>query len=170
MEKLTDLPYVVGTLLHAFMLGLTVVVMAVPEGLPLMVAVVLSSNIRRMMRDHVLVRKPVGIEAAGSMNILFTDKTGTLTEGVLSVGRICTGDGKCFPDVAAFSAGGGDCFTSYRESCMLNTAAQPGKNAAGNICALGGRKSMVERCPGSVAPAYPIPDGQQWCAYPLRRE
>ena len=53
----------------------------VPEGLPLMVAVVLSSNIRRMMRDHVLVRKPVGIEAAGSMNILFTDKTGTLTEG-----------------------------------------------------------------------------------------
>lgn len=138
MEKLTDLPYVVGTLLHAFMLGLTVVVMAVPEGLPLMVAVVLSSNIRRMMRDHVLVRKPVGIEAAGSMNILFTDKTGTLTEGVLSVGKICTGDGKCFPDVAAFSAGGGACFTSYRESCMLNTAAQPGKNAAGNICALGG--------------------------------
>ncbi len=79
--KLSDVGFVFRELLSAFMLGLTVVVMAVPEGLPMMIAVVLSSNIRRMVRDNVLVRKPVGIEAAGSMNILFTDKTGTLTEG-----------------------------------------------------------------------------------------
>ena len=60
-----------------------------------MIAVVLSSNIRRMIRDNVLVRKPVGIEAAGSMNILFTDKTGTLTEGRMSVGRILTAQADC---------------------------------------------------------------------------
>ena len=77
-------------LLHALMLGLTVVVVAVPEGLPMMIAVVLSANIKRMARDGVLVRKPVGVEAAGSMNILFTDKTGTLTEGKLTLGAFLT--------------------------------------------------------------------------------
>ncbi|MBO5281088.1 MAG: calcium-translocating P-type ATPase, PMCA-type [Clostridia bacterium] len=91
--KLSDGGFVFRELLSAFMLGLTVVVMAVPEGLPMMIAVVLSSNIRRMVRDNVLVRKPVGIEAAGSMNILFTDKTGTLTEGKPAFERYlsCTG-------------------------------------------------------------------------------
>ena len=72
-------------LFHAFTLGLTVIVVAVPEGLPMMIAVVLSANIRRMIKDNVLVRKPVGIEAAGSMNILFTDKTGTLTQNRMKV-------------------------------------------------------------------------------------
>ena len=85
--------FVLGELLHAFTLGLTVVVMAVPEGLPMMIAVVLSSNIKRMVRDQVLVRKPVGIESAGSMNILFTDKTGTLTEGKMRVGGVMLSDG-----------------------------------------------------------------------------
>ena len=87
-RKISDLHYSIEHLLHAFMLALTVIVMAVPEGLPMMIAVVLSANIRRMIRDNVLVRKPVGIEAAGSMNILFTDKTGTLTEGKMSVSEI----------------------------------------------------------------------------------
>ncbi|MBR6728340.1 MAG: calcium-translocating P-type ATPase, PMCA-type [Clostridia bacterium] len=94
-ERLRNLPYVAELLLHALTLGLTVVVVAVPEGLPMMIAVVLSSNIRRMVRDHVLVRKPVGLEAAGSMNILFTDKTGTLTAGKLTVSGILTADGDC---------------------------------------------------------------------------
>ena len=90
LMKLRDTPYLLENLLHAFMLGLTVIVVAVPEGLPMMIAVVLSANIKQMIRDNVLVRKPVGIEAAGSMNILFTDKTGTLTEGKMSVEKIFT--------------------------------------------------------------------------------
>ncbi len=92
LKKISDLPFLGEKLLHAFMLGLTVIVVAVPEGLPMMIAVVLSSNIRRMVRDNVLVRKPVGIEAAGSMNILFTDKTGTLTEGKMSTNSIILSD------------------------------------------------------------------------------
>ncbi|MBO4979699.1 MAG: calcium-translocating P-type ATPase, PMCA-type [Clostridia bacterium] len=90
LQKLSDLPFMLSTLLDAFMLGLTVIVVAVPEGLPMMIAVVLSSNIKKMARDMVLVRKPVGIEAAGSMNLLFTDKTGTLTEGKLCVTEVFT--------------------------------------------------------------------------------
>ena len=93
LNKIQDLHYSLEHLLHALMLGLTVIVMAVPEGLPMMIAVVLSANIKRMTKDNVLVRKPVGIESAGSMNILFTDKTGTLTEGKMSVGGIIIAEG-----------------------------------------------------------------------------
>lgn len=88
--RLTDLRFLAGHLTHALTLALTVIVVAVPEGLPMMIAVVLSANIRQMAKNNVLVRKPTGIEAAGSMNILFTDKTGTLTEGKLSVTSVLT--------------------------------------------------------------------------------
>ena len=103
--KLTDLPFLFSSLLHALTLGLTVVVVAVPEGLPMMIAVVLSANVKKMVRDRVLVRKPVGIEAAGSMNILFTDKTGTLTEGNMSVCDIISGDGTAFTSFKAIPDG-----------------------------------------------------------------
>ena len=91
--KLTDLSYLLSHLLHAFTLAVSVLVTCVPEGLPMMVAVVLAANIKRMARDRVLVRKPVGIEAAGSMNILFTDKTGTLTEGKMRLSSVLLPDG-----------------------------------------------------------------------------
>ena len=120
LMKLSDLPYLLGDLLHAFMLGLTVIVVAVPEGLPMMIAVVLSSNIGRMIKDNVLVRKPVGIEAAGSMNILFTDKTGTLTEGKMSVGRIFTASGDA-SDVSVLGSIGGALSRLYRLSCIYNS-------------------------------------------------
>ncbi len=51
----------------------------------MMITLVLSSNMKRMLKNNVLVRKLVGIETAGSLNILFTDKTGTLTKGKLEV-------------------------------------------------------------------------------------
>ena len=94
VSRLTDWQFLLGSLMHALTLALTVIVVAVPEGLPMMIAVVLSANIRRMVKDSVLVRKPTGIEAAGSMNILFTDKTGTLTEGKLSVVSVVTPSGE----------------------------------------------------------------------------
>lgn len=94
--KLGNVQFLVSKLISAFTLGLTVIVMAVPEGLPMMIAVVLASNLRRMMKDNVLVRKAAGIEAAGSMNILFTDKTGTLTEGCPGLCGIVLGDGTAY--------------------------------------------------------------------------
>lgn len=72
-------------LIYALTLSVAVVVMAVPEGLPMMITLVLSSNMKRLLIRNVLVKKLVGIETAGSLNILFTDKTGTLTEGKLRV-------------------------------------------------------------------------------------
>ena len=70
--------------------------MAVPEGLPMMITVVLSSNMFRMLKDKVMVRKLIGIETSGSMNILFTDKTGTLTQGRLQVIKLVDGRGTLY--------------------------------------------------------------------------
>ena len=74
-------------LIYAITLSVTVVVMAVPEGLPMMITLVLSSNMKRLLKRNVLVKRINGIETSGSLNILLTDKTGTLTEGKLKVIR-----------------------------------------------------------------------------------
>ena len=92
-EALSDTKFLFTHLLRALTLMITVIVVAVPEGLPMMITVVLSANMKRMLKDNVLVKKLVGIETAGSLNILFTDKTGTLTTGKLAVDRIITDRG-----------------------------------------------------------------------------
>ena len=138
LQKLSDWRYVWKQLFHALTLGLTVLVVAVPEGLPMMIAVVLSSNIKKMVKDRVLVRKPVGIEAAGSMNLLFTDKTGTLTEGRLSIGRIVTGDGKGYRDVASLRREAPGLFGRLAAGCLHNTSSTAGKGDDGRLRALGG--------------------------------
>lgn len=91
-ESFKDGKFVFSTLMHALTLMITVVVVAAPEGLPMMITVVLSANMKKMLKDGVLVKKLVGIETAGSMNILFTDKTGTLTTGKLECDKIITED------------------------------------------------------------------------------
>ena len=88
----------VGHLIHAVTLSISVIVVAIPEGLPLMITIVLSSNMKRMLRDNVLVRKLVGIETSGNLNILFADKTGTITKGELKVLFFIAGDGKRLDD------------------------------------------------------------------------
>ncbi len=85
LETLTNIPIMLNHLIYALTLSVTIIVVAVPEGLPMMITLVLSSNMKRMLKSNVLVRKMVGIETAGSLNILFTDKTGTLTKGKLEV-------------------------------------------------------------------------------------
>lgn len=89
---ITDFSLLFAYILHALTLSVTVIVVSVPEGLPLLVNLVLSSNMKRMLKNNVLVRKLVGIETAGSLNILFTDKTGTLTKGKLEVVEFMLGN------------------------------------------------------------------------------
>lgn len=82
----------IGYLLEAMTLAVSVLVMSVPEGLPMMITLVLSTNSKKMLSNNVLVRKMVGIETAGSLNILFTDKTGTLTKGKMEVVKVVQGN------------------------------------------------------------------------------
>ena len=88
--------FMVDHLIYALTLAVTIIVVAVPEGLPMMITLVLSSNMKKMLNNNVLVRKLVGIETTGSMNMLFTDKTGTLTNGNMEVIRVYNGNGKAF--------------------------------------------------------------------------
>ena len=69
-----------------------IIVCAVPEGLPMLTSILLSFQSMRMAKDNVLVHKINGLETAGSLSILFSDKTGTITEGRLSVVEMATGN------------------------------------------------------------------------------
>ena len=83
-----------GYILDALTLCVSIIVVSVPEGLPMMITLVLSSNMKRMLKNNVLVRKLIGIETAGNINVLFTDKTGTITKGLLEVVGFLDGTGK----------------------------------------------------------------------------
>ncbi len=85
---------VLADVLDAVILAVIIIVMAVPEGLPLMIALVSAMNMGKMLKDNVLVRKINGIETAGSLNILFSDKTGTITKGKLEVVTFIDGNMK----------------------------------------------------------------------------
>ena len=83
---------IIYNIVTAIILAIIIIVVAVPEGLPMMIAVVLSMNMRKLLKAKVLVRKLLGIETSGSLTILFTDKTGTLTQGKLTVSELLLGN------------------------------------------------------------------------------
>lgn len=82
--------------MDAITVAVTIIVCAVPEGLPMLTSILLSFQSLKMAKDNVLVRKINGLETAGSLSILFSDKTGTITEGRLSVVELATGNVKVF--------------------------------------------------------------------------
>lgn len=121
IKTLTNFPLMFKYILYALTLSVTIIVVAVPEGLPMMITLVLSSNMKKMLKNNVLVRKLVGIETAGSLNILFTDKTGTLTKGKLEVASLLTGDKKEFTHEKELSS-----YTNYNKNlkyaCVYNNS------------------------------------------------
>lgn len=89
-----DIGGIIKDIIEAVSLAVVIIVCAVPEGLPLMISLVLMQNTSKMLDHNVLVRKAVGIETAGALNILFSDKTGTITKGELEVVEFFTADGE----------------------------------------------------------------------------
>ena len=92
-----DAAEIIKDVVEAVSLAIVIIVCAVPEGLPLMISLVLMQNTSKMLDHNVLVRKAEGIETAGSLNILFSDKTGTITKGHLEVVEFFTADGISIP-------------------------------------------------------------------------
>lgn len=78
----------VNVTLRYFMMAVTLIVMAVPEGLPMAVTLALALNMRRMLKSNNLVRKLQASETMGAVTVICTDKTGTLTENRMTVAAV----------------------------------------------------------------------------------
>jgi len=86
--------------LKYFMMAVTLIVMAVPEGLPMAVTLALALNMRRMLKSNNLVRKLQASETMGAVTCICTDKTGTLTENRMTVSEMRNGKGEMINDIS----------------------------------------------------------------------
>ncbi len=84
----TDYLSMTEVVLRYFMMSVTLIVMAVPEGLPMAVTLALALNMRRMLKSNNLVRKLQASETMGAVTVICTDKTGTLTENRMTVADV----------------------------------------------------------------------------------
>ncbi len=89
-----NLVQILSDVVSSITLAVVIIVVAVPEGLPMMIALVSGLNMKKLLRDNILIRKIDGAETAGSLNILFSDKTGTITKGALEVVNFTSTDGQ----------------------------------------------------------------------------
>lgn len=112
-------------ILDAITVAVTIIVCAVPEGLPMLTSILLSFQSLRMARDNVLVRKINGLETAGSLSLLFSDKTGTITEGKLSVVELSTGGGKLFHNLSEING-------SLADDIVIGTGLNNSSSASGD--------------------------------------
>lgn len=127
INYVSNIPSLINQIIYAITLAVTIIVVSVPEGLPLMVALVLSTNMKKMIKKNVLVKKMVGIETAGSLNVLLSDKTGTLTNGKLSLYGVVTHENKMFNDeieITKYS----EYYRLVGNACVLNNDAIVSEN------------------------------------------
>ncbi|MEG2240309.1 MAG: calcium-translocating P-type ATPase, PMCA-type [Alistipes sp.] len=75
-------------ILHIFMISVAIIVMAVPEGLPMSITLSLAMSMRRMLKTNNLVRRMHACETMGAVTVICTDKTGTLTQNKMSVHEV----------------------------------------------------------------------------------
>ena len=125
--------YTVGNiaylLLSSLVLGVSIIVMAVPEGLPLMNTLVQGLNVGKMLKAHIYVKNPKAIETAGYLTHIYTDKTGTLTNGKMTVANVITGDSTIY-----------ESFSDINESIRNDIAIGAGVN---NDATIGGEGKAI---------------------------
>ena len=103
------------------MLMASIVIMAVPEGLPMMNSLVQSMNTESMYKKNILVSHKAAFSDSAYMNVLFSDKTGTITEGNLSLVEFITGDGEVTNNIVG---------SEFIEAITLNNLAKVSEGKA----------------------------------------
>ena len=84
-----------STMVHALLLGVSLAVAAVPEGLPAILSVVLALGVQRMATHKAVVKKLTSVETLGSASVICSDKTGTLTRSEMTIQEVVTASGTC---------------------------------------------------------------------------
>ena len=100
-------------------------VAAVPEGLPAVATIALAVGLRRMARRHALVRRLPAVETLGSTTVVCTDKTRTLTSGVMSVAQVWAGGSLERTETGAPEPAGGTNLTRALQTAVLRPPARP---------------------------------------------
>ncbi len=102
-----------GDFVTVLLLGVSLAVAALPEGLPAILTVVLALGVQRMARRNAVVKQLTSVESLGSATVIASDKTGTLTKNEMTIQRICTASGEVWltgvgyrPDGVALAADG----------------------------------------------------------------
>lgn len=113
--------FVLLLIAEAVMLMASIVIMAVPEGLPMMNSLVQSMNTESMYKKNILVSHKTAFSDSAYMNLLFSDKTGTITEGNLSLVEFITGDGCVTQEMKS---------SEFIESITLNNLARVSEGKA----------------------------------------
>src|SRR5690606_25902831 len=84
-----------ATIVDALLVGVSLAVAAVPEGLPAILSVVLALGVQRMAREQAIVKRLSSVETLGSASVICTDKTGTLTRSEMTIVQVATAAGTC---------------------------------------------------------------------------
>lgn len=107
--------FIILVVAEAIMLMASIVIMAVPEGLPMMNSLVQSMNTESMYKKNILVSHKSAFSDSAYMNLLFSDKTGTITEGNLSLVEFILGNGKIVPEITS---------SDFMDSITINNLAK----------------------------------------------
>ncbi|MCY2927895.1 MAG: HAD-IC family P-type ATPase, partial [Planctomycetota bacterium] len=113
----------VRRVLDFFMVAVTIVVVAVPEGLPMAVTIVLAASMRKIRQDNNLVRKMLATETIGAMTVICSDKTGTLTKNQMEVQQVFL-HGKLLQGEALKGSKASHAFDLLSLACAVNSTAE----------------------------------------------
>ena len=116
-------------LLNSIMIAVALIVVAVPEGLPMSVTVSLALSMRKMLKENNLVRKLHACETMGAATVICTDKTGTLTENKMQVMECYVSEGTNMDLLAQSIAINSTATLSYDEKGVLSTIGNPTEGA-----------------------------------------
>jgi magnesium-transporting ATPase (P-type) len=127
---LTSHVHAPADVVRVLLLGVSLAVAAVPEGLPAILSVVLALGVQRMARRHAIVKKLASVETLGSASVIATDKTGTLTRNEMTIVRVVTASG------ASDITGVG--YAPVGQVQQRGVALQPGAQLEENVAVLSG--------------------------------